>query len=301
MLLRAFIDCYERDPGGLEYGLAQAAEGIDANHEESRYKQEWMALKASRKRTAQTVRKRVFEILGEQRLSIENKVVERSRSVHNAPAETWEEYQQERAQEFRDALAAEWDVTREKLDELLSEQGISDDNLLALTQVPKYQDIEARHKFAELAKTNFHVFFAREFLEWLDPAVAQVENLQDIEFRRSIPEHLRRFLAEAYRCYLYGLDAACAALCGAILQEAIRIKLNVVGFSGLDEAISDASDGDLPLLTDKAEKAAREVKRLRDLASHGNRQFVESEEYRRKYVLSATREILDTLFAKETS
>jgi hypothetical protein len=299
-LLRTFVDCYERDPGGLEYGLTQAAEGIAANHEESRFKDEWKALRVSRKRTAQAVRKRILEIFGERRQSTEVQAADLDVRPHKAPAETWEEYQQERAAEFRGALAAEWGLTREALDELLAEGGFTDeDGLLALTQMPKYQDIEAKHKFAELARTNFHVFFAREFLEWLDVTVAQVESLQEIEFRKSIPEHLRRFLGEAYRCYLYGLDAACAALCGAILQEAIRVKLNVEGFQNLDQAINAACKGDLPLLTEKAEKAAREVKGLRNLASHGNREFAESQEYRRKYPLSLTREVLDTLFAEE--
>ncbi len=299
MLLRAFVNLYESDPEAVEYFLEQAHEGIAHTHQEGRYEYESNALKRSQKRTRQAVKKRILEIFGELNLPTDRTAGGVPAASRKAPAETWEEYQDERAEEFKEALATDWEITREELDRLLAKDGISNENLLAIGELPKYKEIWAKHKFAELARTNFHIFFAREFADWLDCAVAQVENLQEVEFRKSIPEHLRRFLGEAYRCYLYGLDAACAALCGAILQEAIRVKLNVQGFTGLDEAIRDASEGDLPLLTEKAEMAAREVKSLRDLASHGNREFAESQEYRRKCALPATREVLDTLFAKE--
>ena len=104
-------------------------------------------------------------------------------------------------------------------------------------------------------------------------------------------------MQEAYRCDLYGLEAACAALCGAILEEAIRLKLNRDRFTGLGEAIRAAEDA--ALLTAPAIEAAEEINRLRIGAAHGKRSFAKSEEYRRKYVLSGTREILDTLFASE--
>jgi hypothetical protein len=290
-LLGLFVDCYECDPNLLGYFLRQASAAIAETHKEPRFEDIEKALRASRKRTAQTVEKRILDIFGES-INVQNQPSGGRFSEDPAAWDpiTWDEYYQELAGELKAAIIAKCGPEFAE-----SFSSLSDEVLASVGEEPPFSEIWAKYKFSQLAKTNVQVFLARRFAQWVDGAAAQIETLEDVEFRRSMPEHLRKYLGEAYRCYLLGLDAACAALCGAILQEALRLKLGVDRFGGLGKAIEAATrDG---LLTHSASKAADEVRKIRNDAAHGNHKYAIRREHERKYVLSVTREVLDTIFA----
>jgi hypothetical protein len=189
-------------------------------------------------------------------------------------------------------------MPREELDRLNAENGITREQLYGLQRDPEWQKKEAEYAFEVDSQPNLQVILAREFSEWLDVAVAKIEQIGEISYRDTLPAHLKRYVHQAYRCDLYGFDAACTALCGSILQEAIRFKLGSQGFAGLREAIDEAEKSGA--LTPKAVDAAEEIMRLRNLAAHGKQKFTDSPEDRRKSSLPLTREILDTLFVVET-
>jgi len=298
-LFRRFISCYERDPNSLDVGLLQAEEGIEAIQNETGYEGESKAQKISRKRTKQALKKRLLAMPDFSRSALEGQAsgLDPDSSNRKPPAETWDEFQQELLDQFLDILAKEWGITKTELNEFLASNGITGDRLHSLRQLPELKEIERKHRFAKDSEPKFELFFANEFADWLDLAVAKAEKLDEFSYSSSIPDHLGRFLHEAYRCDLYGFDAACASLCGAILQEAIRIKLNHDGFDGLYKAIEAARNA--ALFSETAANAAEEVMRLRNEAVHGNRKFIHASLERRKRSLPITREILDTLFAPE--
>jgi hypothetical protein len=145
-------------------------------------------------------------------------------------------------------------------------------------------------------------------LDWLDVSSGKIEADNPISFRNSIPEHLEAYIFEANWCNLHGLDAACASLCGGILEEALRMKLrerkvNVGDRETLGSVIEVASGNDprlpVPLLTPRATEHARQVMRLRNLTAHGSSEFIEKSELDRMTPLNLTIELLETLFAPE--
>lgn len=293
--LNSFVNLYERCPEGIAELFENARLGTEFNVEnEARYKDLEPALRASREQSSQIVMNRILQILGQQSLPS----MRSQKFSETGTNESWSsvsgDYEDEKTVEFKQALAAEWSLSKEELQSVLDKEGITDEELGQIREIGKWAEIHSRFKSKQLSKPNLHIFFAREFISWVDLAVAQVENLGDVKFRDAIPTHLRDFLGEAYRCYLYGLDAACASLCGAILQEAIHIKLPNRNFGGLGEAIMAAEQE--CLLSQQAINAANEVKRLRNNAAHGSIRFIQSQQHERKYVLSLTREVLDTLF-----
>lgn len=64
---------------------------------------------------------------------------------------------------------------------------------------------------------------AMELLELMEPAVVRATHLRECVTRSS--EQADRYLDEATRCYFFGLFAACATMCRAVLEKAIRRRL----------------------------------------------------------------------------
>jgi hypothetical protein len=61
-----------------------------------------------------------------------------------------------------------------------------------------------------------------EVLGKLSNAVSRALRLEDMELLPVTPDALKRYFEEANRCYLYGFKIACAVLCRAILEEALK-------------------------------------------------------------------------------
>lgn len=140
----------------------------------------------------------------------------------------------------------------------------------------------------ESRKPDFEVFLARDFASLLGQTASRLENLEEIEFPEILSPHLKTLLQEAHRCYLYGFELACSALCGAILEETLRTVL--MTSAKLEEASWDALKKGL--ITDEQYRMADEVRELRNEALHEPRKFAARSNLMRASVISNTRTVL---------
>ena len=67
--------------------------------------------------------------------------------------------------------------------------------------------------------------FAQELLELVEPAVVRATHLRECVVEAPSSEEADRYLVEASRCYFFGLFTACAVMCRAVLEEAIKQRL----------------------------------------------------------------------------
>jgi hypothetical protein len=67
--------------------------------------------------------------------------------------------------------------------------------------------------------------FAIELLELVEPAVLRATYLRECVVTTVSSEDADCYLDEATRCYFFGLFTACAVMCRAVLEEAIKEKL----------------------------------------------------------------------------
>jgi hypothetical protein len=301
VLLKQFIDCYIADPLAVEVHLRNAQQDIDSDVFGEQYEGEADARDLSLKNAYRALEERLFAEPSSTDVAGRNSRMSSGEEPRAAALESsqkkWKEWEEQRFQAFLNKLAWSLDMPRESLDGWIAEEGFTRDQLAEVERDPEWRKKEAKYDFGVDSEPNMQVFLAREFAAWLDVAVAKIERVEEAPYRAAIPMHLRQHLHEAYRCDLYGLDAASAALCGSILEEAIRFTLDVKA-SGLGNVIEEARKR--YLLTPELAEHAREVMRLRNHAAHGSRQFADSAEDQRKSLLAATRGILDTLFAKES-
>jgi len=113
--------------------------------------------------------------------------------------------------------------------------------------------------------------------------------------------NVKACFSEAHGCYLYGFNAACAVMCRAMLESALKAKLDPdhkieyglkKGQSLFKELIR------LARLDDPLPGAAEEVKRSGDCAAHNYGQFQKEYESQGKmeHVLDTTRAVLAALY-----
>jgi hypothetical protein len=199
--------------------------------------------------------------------------------------------------------AGEVEATRQEVFEFWGE-----DEIASVEECIDWCEIANEYELVLRSEPDFELFLLRKHLDWLDSSAGKIEADGPISFRNSIPEHLKLYIYEANWCNLHGFEAACASLCGAVLEEALRIKLRERNISVEDGAtlgtvIEKASSTDprlvLPLLIPRALDHARVVMRLRNLTAHGSREFNQRSEIDRKASLHLTIELLETLFVPE--
>jgi hypothetical protein len=70
--------------------------------------------------------------------------------------------------------------------------------------------------------------FAAEVLGKLPEIVSRAAHLDEMNLE-GVPDSVRRYFDEAHRCYLYGFDVACAVLCRAILESALKASVDPKG------------------------------------------------------------------------
>jgi len=73
--------------------------------------------------------------------------------------------------------------------------------------------------------------FAVELLAKLDPLVQRTMEIRGIFADDEPPKNIRKYLAEATRCYLYGFYQACIALCRATIEAVLELKLRDKGWN----------------------------------------------------------------------
>jgi len=73
--------------------------------------------------------------------------------------------------------------------------------------------------------------FAVELLTKLDPLVQRAMEVRGIFIDDEPPKNIRKYLAEATRCYLYGFYQACISLCRATIEAVLELKLKEKGWN----------------------------------------------------------------------
>ena len=148
-----------------------------------------------------------------------------------------------------------------------------------------------------------------ELLRKLPRVVRRACLLEKLEVREIPNPEVQRYFAEAHRCYLYGFQIACAVLCRAIVEAALKEKLDPNAVIERDCArTKDSYFGTLiqeaakqKLLKDDRPEGARSVKRAGDLAVHDLSKF--NERYgsdNLSDIVLHTRRVLLDLYGVET-
>src|SRR6202000_1017305 len=66
---------------------------------------------------------------------------------------------------------------------------------------------------------------AFELIALIEPATARATHLRECVIALPASEEADSYLAEATRCYFFGLYTACAVMCRSVVEEAIKQKL----------------------------------------------------------------------------
>lgn len=70
-------------------------------------------------------------------------------------------------------------------------------------------------------------FYAYKFCDMLDDIVQRAFLVRDVFTKKPIPEEVKQATAEAYRCFLHGLNMASIILCRAIVEASLKLALKV--------------------------------------------------------------------------
>ncbi len=233
VLLKQFIDCYIADPLAVEVHLLNAQQDIDSDVFGERYEGEADARDLSLKNAYRALEERLFAEPSSTDVAGRNPRMSSGEEPKAPDAESsqkkWKEWKEQRFQAFLNKLAWSLEMPRDSLDGWIAEEGLTRGQLAEVERDPAWRKKEAEYDFGVDSEPNMQVVLAKEFADWLDVAVAKIERVEEASYRSSIPMHLRQYLHQAYRCDLYGLGAASVALCGAILQEAIRFRMGAEG------------------------------------------------------------------------
>jgi hypothetical protein len=310
--IRQAIDCYESDPGVAWFHLQNAQDHIENEKGSVTLKDEKKAAKSSMKRTRGALKARLLE-MDATNTAVPKTLGARQKNVSPPSIEDRKKYldhikERQRNAQFDHLLDVlvwfenrtrksnvEAGATRQDVFELWGE-----DEILSIEECSDWKDTEKEYELAMRREPDFELYLLRKHLDWLDSSAGKIQADGPIPFCSSIPDHLKRYMYEANWCNLHGFDAACAALCGAILEEGIRVQLGVESFKSLSSAIEAASPPNSCLLTPMAVEAADKVLELRNLAAHGDQGFARRTEDQKKSSFSLTRELLDTIFPTES-
>ncbi len=320
--VRQAIDCYESDPGVAWVHLENAQDQLIVEKDRHAKHEEKMAAKRSLKRTRKELREMLLEKKGTP-LPRQSDLVAAN---HEDVTPTLEKHKQEAWKRIKERMQKQhfehilnvitWYENRERglnSGELITKEEIIKDwggeaEVLSLEECSDWPEIDRQYELALRREPSFETYLLMKHLDWLDLSAGKINADGPIPFQNSIPDHLRSYIYEARWCSLYEYDAVCAVLCGAILEEAIRIKLteakviitNETTFENLIDAASTTDSGLLaPLLSPNAKRHATDVRLLRNSAVHESSAFATKSEIHRKSSLCLTIELLDTLFTPE--
>ncbi len=119
-------------------------------------------------------------------------------------------------------------------------------------------------------------YYSRELVGKLEKIVKRACLLEELEVTQIPNPEVRRYFEEAHRCYLYGFQIACALLCRAIVEGALKETLDPNGV--IQDKCARSKKSYFTALIDKAAQRnilkdgrpgyAKTVKRAGDLAIH---------------------------------
>ena len=174
---------------------------------------------------------------------------------------------------------------------------------------------------AEVAE-DLDAHYSLQIIGKLDKIVDRATSLDPHKVDASqIPDpNIRAYFEEAHRCYLYGFNAACAVMCRAILESALKAKFDPdgriewelykakIGPQGSAETRSPKEKSLFYVLIERSrleqalKDGAEQVKRGGDFAIHNYQRF--QKEYQSQGLvelgLTATRDVLANLYPQPT-
>jgi hypothetical protein len=331
--VREAISCYLADKEAAWLGLEHACSEIDVRKCSMDRKADRNAEQKSAKSTAKEYRKRLLERKPRE-LRDGNRVENILHSVKNADTSHGFSYidMQERMKKVNlthvcDVLI--WKINRERQEwietfpnlsravsrgDLFDELG--EEEILAAGDCSDWFQIEREYDLFLRERPDYEVYLLQKYLDWIDLSVGKIENDAPLKCRGLLPDHIKDFLFVANWCNLHGLDAACAVMSGAVLEQAIRAKYEErreeLRKSGINVERIDSgatlgtviemaarADKDLPVLSSTAADKARRVMDIRNDAAHGNSRFFSRPEDVRIRVLALTTALLETLYYSE--
>jgi len=142
---------------------------------------------------------------------------------------------------------------------------------------------------------------AAEFVSLLDGSAGKLANYDDMPVRYPNPR-VQQYFDQAHRCYLYGLELACAILCRAILEAALIEKVDP---QYRLQPAHGSSESHISLMIERAtgkfldhERAqcAEEVKEAGNNAIHSLATFRAKYERRMGEIVDNTRKIVIDLY-----
>jgi hypothetical protein len=144
---------------------------------------------------------------------------------------------------------------------------------------------------------------AEELLGKLPKAVNRAAHLDQMSLEHVPDKDLRRYFDEAHRCYLYGFSVACAVLCRAILECALKsvcdpkcvIERQLPSGESYFKALVEKARKD-HLLEDDRPKCAINAREAGRFAIHNFPKFQQNWESKLGEVLDGTRKVLLDLF-----
>jgi hypothetical protein len=155
---------------------------------------------------------------------------------------------------------------------------------------------------------DLDALYSSELIGKLDRVVDRAASLDPhkVDVGKVHDSGTRAYFQEAHRCYLYGFNAACAVMCRAILESALKEKVDpdgmvernlpkgaslfylLLGKSGLEEALKCG---------------AEQVKKAGDAAAHEYNNFQREYQGKGKIEegLAVTRDVLARLYPRSTN
>jgi Domain of unknown function (DUF4145) len=134
--------------------------------------------------------------------------------------------------------------------------------------------------------------YAKEVVDLLPRVIAKASTLQDLDVKRVPLSGVQRYFDEAHQCYFFGLNTACAVLCRAIIEAALK---DVVGANNTFHELLELARSKLD---PERINAAHTVHSAGNLAVHAQERF------NKKYsdaaverLITDTRKVLEDLYA----
>lgn len=332
--VREAIDCYIGDPNTAWLHIQSATDQIALEKGVHALAEDSQAEKISRAKTADALKSRFLEkgspARKESSVSLATdrqptrapnnpqdmykRASERLARVvyqHNLATLTWYINQN------RSAWLEGFPDTSQEVAERDVEEQFDKETISECERFSDWNQIERSYEIAKRSEPYIETYLLRKYLDWLDISVGKLEADEPISCGNLLPDHIKDYLFVASWCNAYGLDAACAVMCGAISEQAIRAKyekrcaelaergipIERIGHRatfGTVIELASRTDKDLPVLSETAARKAREVDKLRSQAAHGDPSFFERAEDVRKSPLALTTELLETLFSFES-
>jgi hypothetical protein len=179
-------------------------------------------------------------------------------------------------------------------------------------EVPEIRKLLGLDEFAEApepapdAVTDFlEAKYANEVVQKLDKIVQRASLLDphEVNAQQIHDQGFHASFEEAHRCYLYGFNRACAVMCRALVESALKDKCDPshriesslrVGQSLFKELLSRAG------LEDPLPERAEMIKKYGDFAAHNDPKFVKEYESQDgvRQAVDWTRSILAALYPK---